>query len=445
MNQINIFKNQTRKNLEIVGNLNPFDRVIIFSAIIFLYLEVVSICFITMQNFTVFNNSFRISVQSINGTSQQPNSLAIPISGLVFAIFLILFNKFINLSNETFLRRIVRIIYPSIYLLIILLYRLVFNFENLVGQNGLSFKGIIADAVNESTWGTIILINLILILSPVIAKFVDLKMVEKYDFIGFLLPIILFLTHQIISILSHELYLNGTFYKHESLFRLVIFASCIFIYILAARRVSQNNNIKLKNLIPFIVFILTFIVLFIRIPSFVYSYRPTLNLLEVQKSRILIFIFLFSFVAAIIVLGITRLNKNYLLSLGGLFYIFSTPFEKLVVPNLDSYHYGEYIGLWFNTSIQNLQPYTEIEYPRGLFVNFLPAAIGNFLSPGNPEFQNFWLIILGYITGFGIVYLLSFWIPTKFALLFVLLLPVPNNYVEIDYVAFHLFLYRFYY
>ena len=389
-----------------------------------------------MQDFTRSNNSFRISVQSINGISQQPNSLTVPILGLVFVLFLILFNKFINFSSEIFLQRVVRIIYPSIYLLLIIIYRLIFNFENLIGQNGLSFKGIINDALPESTWGVLILINITVIISPIIAKFIDAKLIEKYDFIGFLLPILLFVTHQMISLLTHELYSNGTSHRYETLFRLVLFASCIFMYFLAAKKISQNNNIKIKNLIPLIIFVLTFIVLFLRIPSFVYSYRPTFNPIVVEEPRILIFVLLFSLVFGLIVLGIIRFNGNYLLSLGGLFYIFSTPFEKLIVPNLDSYHYGEYIGLWFNTKIQNLQPYTEIEYPRGLFVNFLPAAVGNFLSPGNPELQNFWLIILGYLSGFGMVFLLSYWMPTKFALLSVLLLPVPNNYVEIDYVAF---------
>lgn len=436
MSKVRKIKDQTRANLHLLKKQSLFSKCILFFTALILYVETLFIVYLSIQNFTLSNSTYRISVQSINGISYQPTSLTVPLSLITLIGFILLFNKIVEINSETVLNRFVRLMYPSIYLLMIIFYRLILDLDNLIGQNGLSLNGILIDIANGSIWSVIFILNLVILISAPIAKFKSTKTNRSYDFIGFLTPIILFVTYQLNLEFLSKIDTRKILFLPEIPTIIVLPIILGTIYTILLKKILQLDCLRSIILIPILVFTLTFIELALRMPTLVYSFRPTFQPIKIDQLRSLIFILFFSLLVSVVVFWLIKFKKNYLITLGGLFYVFTIPIEKIVIPSLDSYHYGEFIGLWFNTKHQHLQPYREIEYPRGLFVNYFPAEIGNFLSPGNPEYQTFWLVVLSYICGLGLVFVLSNWIPTNVALLLILLLPFPNNYVEIDYIAF---------
>jgi hypothetical protein len=99
---------------------------------------------------------------------------------------------------------------------------------------------------------------------------------------------------------------------------------------------------------------------------------------------------------------------------------------------MDNFHYGEFIGPWFNTSTLGLTPYKDIEYPRGLLVNFIPASFGNFLSPGFPETFNYWFVFLSFVLGIFFTFVMKNLLPLPLTLTLIMILPKANGYNEID-------------
>jgi hypothetical protein len=126
--------------------------------------------------------------------------------------------------------------------------------------------------------------------------------------------------------------------------------------------------------------------------------------------------------------------------LGGLWYSFGFPVESKVVAELDNFHYGEKIGLWFNAFARDLVPYSDIEFPRGLLVYFLPAHFSNLFFTGNPELYKYVLLLFNFLFGLAFYLILRNFLPLNLIVLSLALLPIFDTFVEIEFINFSLLL-----
>jgi hypothetical protein len=194
-------------------------------------------------------------------------------------------------------------------------------------------------------------------------------------------------------------------------------------------------NHKVRQLIITVVLgISVFVFFYSHRPTQVLTWRPDLQLTSIANNRYLIFSLLITFIVCILLIFTHSFNRGILAIIAGLWGGFGSHINSTIVSSLDNFHYGEFIGYWLGFSKFEQIPYKSVEFPRGMFVNVLPAAFGDLLSSGYPETFTYWFIFLSFLIGILFFLVGRSFFPVSIVFLLLILIPKPNGYFEIDLI-----------
>jgi hypothetical protein len=427
---------------ENIFKLNLQDRVVLFSILLFQFFSLFSIVLIKVNSYSIQVFNSRISLQSRYGFGSEPSSTLIIFLILCFLVYLLSF--FIltliksDLNFSTF-QNFVRLVFPTFLLTLVLFARILINNLSLGVPEISGFYAFIGYLLSGNNWTLLFILNISVLISQIIIFGFKTRILirsEKIEqhlrIIGWLIPISIFQAFNISKFYfdSHVI----------SFFLLVLILLSLFIFNIAI------SNLQIRRLTLFVMTCFTLIsICLIRIPVVLYSWRPEWTFIKIDSTYFVFFIISFVILLTLpIVLKKISINFTYL-AIAAIYYTFAIPLETSIVPLVDSLHYGEKIGLWFNQEYGDLSPYSELEIHRGLLVNNFPAKIGNFISPGNPETFKFSFLIFALILGPLVFLALRNFIGSSRIISILLLLPVPNGLVEIEFLYFSFLLLVIYY
>jgi hypothetical protein len=243
-----------------------------------------------------------------------------------------------------------------------------------------------------------------------------------YTFFAWWIPIIIDLSFLVASKLASTM-INRY---------LLWFALTPVLAILVGFGLKNYERLSSRLLAAFVVFISVFFGLYLRRPTQVLTWRPNLVLEEIAPERFLLFAGVIALIISLSTLNLRHFFSTFQIATAGVWSLFSVPFTTFIVASMDNFHYGEFVGSWFNTHELGLTPYREIEYPRGLLINYIPASFGNFLSGGYPETFSFWFVFLSLTMGIFFAFVMRSFLPLPLVLLLIMILPKANGYNEID-------------
>ncbi len=368
------------------------------------------------------NSTFHLSFQSRTGYNSEPTGLLLLIlilsSTLIFAILKPSFKFF---SKNYFVRSFGLLQIPISIVIIIYLVRLAFQ---KISVPDLDYKILLSN--QSPDLNVFILIVLTTLLNYIFIYFKVLK-VQSLKIYSFLNPLLVLTSQLLLELL-----------KINILREFTISITLFVLYALAVRKIELS---KLRTGILFY-FILSstiiFIPLYAKRPYSVVSWRP--NFVEIQSSsyRYVILTLIISLISSLfITYWVTVKRLINATSLFAAFFALSTfPISKTEIASLDNFHYGESIGLWYLTNRNSLIPYSQIEYPRGLLSNYIPAAFSNLLTPGIPENFRYWYFFLFFVICLFLVFLARGFMNYYVMCLLLFFIPWPQGLSEIDYVGF---------
>ncbi len=417
--------------------LNLQDLIVLFSILLFQFFSIFSFVLVKINanSNQVFNP--RISPQSRYGFGSDPGPTLVILlifSFLLYLSFFIILNLIKTHFGSLDLQNFIKLVYPTFLLSLIIFVRVLINKLSLQVPEVDGILTIFNYLLSGNNWTIIFILNIsilftqIIVLSLKSTSTLNVHKVEQFiKILGWLVPISIF---QIFNI--------SKFYLSNDPFMFSFFALLLLsLFIL----IMNVPNLQIKRFVLFLIAFLTLSAICItRIPLVLYSWRPEWTFIKIDSTIFLIFTLIFTLLLTIPILS-KYVSLNFLyISIASIYYTFAIPHEVSLAPDEDSLHYGEKIGLWFNQEFGQLSPYSELELPRGLLVNYFPAKIANFLSPGNPETFKYSLIIYALILGPLIFLALKQFLGITKSISILLLTPFPNAFVEIEFFFFCLLL-----
>ncbi len=420
--------NSSRENLQV----SALSRSQIFSlaiAVIYSFLILLGLALFALNDLTNrFGNSYRMSLQSRWGFGTEPSSLTIITSLLIaFSFYLLFYPLRHKESVLRFLEGVSRLLLPSSILLTVTMLPFFFGQIDL-RTSGLSISSTLAQVWMGNFWtrlfsyGIAIILTIFIVLIPLRNKIFDANSSIINTYLPWWIPLIVDLSFLIST------KLNSTFLNRYLLWFSLTALVTVFIFY----GFAGYKNLSSRLLLASVIFLMTFFALYLRRPTQVITWRPNLILEDIPSERFLIFSGLIAIVMSFSVLAFNRFVMAVQLITAGLWSLFSVPFTTLIVSSMDNFHFGEFVGSWFNTSELGLTPYRDIEYPRGLLINYFPSSFANFLSGGFPETFNYWFVILSLVIGILFAFVMKSFLPLPLVYFLIMILPKANGYNEID-------------
>jgi hypothetical protein len=401
----------------------------LFVVILFIYLITLGLSLFILNNLSNRSgSSYRVSLQSRFGFGTEPSSLTI-IVGLLIALALFLISNLL-LSQDTELR--LTKVFSQLMLPSSILFAVVMS-QFFLGKIDLRSSGFSISSTLEQVWfGNFwtrlfsfgISIPLVLFIVLIIRKNKNLEAPNSVliTFLPWWIPLVVDFSFLISSKLN-SVALNRFLLWFTLMFLVALLLGYCF---------TEYKRLSNRILIALTVFLVTFFALYLRRPKQVITWRPNLIMEDITPDRFLIFSAVVALVMSLSLLSFNRFLIAIPLITAGLWSLFSVPFTTLVVSSMDNFHFGEFVGSWFNTSESGLIPYRDIEYPRGLLINYIPSSFANFLSGGFPETFNYWFVFLSLVLGVCFAFVMRNFLPLPLIFVLIMILPKANGYNEID-------------
>ncbi len=428
---IKLFK--LEKNLTIYSKFkNTLSRSQSFSlsiAAIYIFFIALALALFTLNNLTNRSSgSYRISLQSRFNFGTEPSSLTIIVGLIIALVLFLIFSHF--LKNDSFFKYtkiFSNLLLPSGILFVITTSQFFFGKIDL-RNSGFSVVGAFQQVWLGNFWTRIASYGITVF--SVLLCFLIIRKQNKFNlsnsmvttFLPWWIPLIVDLSFLITSKFTFS-------FVNRFLFWLTLSTLGLF---LASNAFEHFKKISKRFMIALFVFTLTFIALYLRRPTQVLTWRPNLILENLAVDRFFIFAGIIALLVSISILAEKQLFLKVQLITGGLWALFSVPFTTFNIASMDNFHYGEFVGSWFDTNALRLIPYRDIEYPRGLLTNYIPASFGNFLSSGFPEAFNYWFVFLSFSLGIYFTFVMKNILPLPLVFTLLMILPKANGYFEID-------------
>jgi hypothetical protein len=403
----------------------------IFSACVYFYLILIISIFLFLEKVTRNNNvTYRLSLQSQMGFGVEPSGL------VIFTCFLLTILMFVllvvtvrNKSTFAILKTFGELLFPSCILFAVL------GIGFLFGKIDLRLSNYSIDEISKIIWvsnswrgiaifGIAILISFVFsVLKLKSANLISLDLSDS-SFIPWLIPVIIN-TGFLVAITGAST-VSGRY--------LIWFTITLNILLLLLFSISASNYIIKKLMTTFVLAITLFVYLFSHRPTQVLTWRPDLQWTAIITDRYILFSLIATLIVCTFLIRATSFYRGALIIVAGLWSGLGSNVNSTIVSSLDNFHYGEFIGYWLGFSELDQIPYKSVEFPRGILVNVLPAAFGDFLSNGYPETFPYWFITLSLLIGILFFLVTHTYLPLPVIFLLLILLPKPNGYFEIDII-----------
>lgn len=401
---------------------------------LYLYLLITGLFYFMLNRITSSDNpTYRMSLQSHWNFGNEPSALAIPISVIIGFAFVFSYHNLIRLKvPKLAIWKLSILMMPSS----IILFLLVLQF--LLGKLSIDFAqidllSILSNAFKDYFWMGIfsfcvsLLVAILFFASSMVLPKENEHNEESLRLISWFIPPIISTS----LLLSRSINSNELIKSLLWLFFAAVFSLLVFISF------ATNKKLKSDMALVMIIFVIVFVNLYFKRPRQLITWRPTFEIFQISNSRFLICAL---FLGGLAALMIFFFPKNRLLALqatlGGVLYLSLAPWNALLNASTDNFHFGEMVGTWYSAKLLGYSSYNEVEYPRGLLINFIPAEVGNFFSIGFPETYAFWFIILSFFIGVAVTLALRQYIDISLVYALLLVLPKVNGYNEIDILIF---------
>jgi hypothetical protein len=419
-------------HFDISQALNSFNKsqlLALFSAFLYTYLiSIISIFFIVEKLSRKQNATFRLSLQSQMGFGVEPSSFTILICFFTaFIIFLLLVITLKYKLTIQILKLFSELLIPSCIVFFISVLGFLFGKIDLRLAN-FSLKEISKTLWISVAWsgvatfGIAILISVLLALIFANGNKSDSMIQKDLSFIPWLIPVLI--NTGFLAAVTGASTLSGRFLIWFALIPNLILFLLFSVY---------NSNSKIKQIVITLVLgLCVFVYFFSHRPTQVLTWRPELKLISITDDRYLFFSISISLIICILLLTVSNFYQWVTVVIAGLWCGLSSNINSTVVSSLDNFHHGELMGYWLGFSEFDQLPYKSVEFPRGMFVNILPAAFGDFLSNGYPETFSYWFVFLSFLMGMLFFLVTRWYLPLPVIFFILILLPKPNGYSEID-------------
>ncbi len=434
---MNLLRNQitsATSRFDITPSLKLFsltEKVGLIFAFFYIYLISIISTFFTIEKVSRNQNaSYRLSLQSQMGFGVEPSTLTIITCFSITILFFVMF--IIALQHKSaipLVKLFGEMVFPSALIFSVTLIGFVF------GRIDLRLPIFSMDEISKNlwvstSWAGVTSFGIAIIISAGLAIVLfrknqsDLETPKMSSFIPWLIPIIIntgFLAALTSASKNYDRFLIW-FTIIPNLILLILFA----IYTL---------NRKFEQLVLTIVLCASiFVYLFSYRPTQVVTWRPELQLKSIADERYFFFSLLISIIVGIFLLLVTNFYYWVPVVVAGLWGGLGSRVNSTVVSSLDNFHYGELMGYWLGFSEFDQLPYKSVEFPRGVLVNVIPAAFGDFLSNGYPETFTYWFVFLSFLLGVVFFLVAKCYMPISAIFFLLILLPKPNGYYEIDLI-----------
>ena len=401
----------------------------IFSTFIYIYLiSIISIFFTVEKLFRKQNATFRLSIQSQMGFGVEPSSFTILICFFTaFIIFILLAIALKHTITIQILKLFGELLMPSCIIFFISVLGFLFGKIDL---RLASFSlGEISKALWISTvWSGVTTFGIAILISFLLAIIFangnkSVSIIPKdLSFIPWLIPVVI--NTGFLAAVTGSSTLSGRFLIWFALIPNLILFLLFSVY---------NSNSKIKQIVITLVLgLCVFVYFFSHRPTQVLTWRPELKLISITDDKYLFFSISISLIICILLLAVSNFYQWVTVVIAGLWYGLSSSINSTVVSSLDNFHHGELMGYWLGFSEFDQLPYKSVEFPRGMFVNILPAAFGDILSNGYPETFSYWFVFLSFLMGMLFFLATQWYLPLPVIFFILILLPKPNGYSEID-------------
>jgi len=418
-------------HFDISQALNFFSKsqlLALFSAFLYIYLISIISIFFTVEKLSRNQNAtYRLSLQSQRGFGVEPSALTILICFLIaFIIFIFIVTALRHKITIRFFKLFGEMLFPSCLIFFVFVTGFLFGKIDLRLTN-LSLEEISKILWASASWAAIakfgISILICSFLSIIIAKRSNsLSVIPKdFSFIPWLIPVLI--NTGFLAAVTGASTLGGRYLIWFTLIPNLILLLLFSVYT-SNRRIGQI-------VIAIVMAVSVFVYFFSHRPTQVLTWRPELKLISIDDDRYLIFSFSISIIICLLLIFFNFYQWVPVI-IAGLWGGLDTNINSMIVASLDNFHYGELMGYWIGFSKFDQLPYGTVEFPRGIFVNVLPAAIGDFLSNGYPEAFTYWFVILSFLLGILFFLVARWYLPMPIVFLLLILLPKPNGYFEID-------------
>ncbi len=421
-------------HFDISQKLKSFDSrqlFAIFTAFAYIYLISIFSIFFFLEKITRNKNvTYRLSLQSQMGFGVEPSSLVIFMCFVLTILFLLLL--IIALRNKTtiFVTKIFgELLFPSSILFTVTGIGFLFGKIDL-RLNNYSLDGISKIIWESNSWRGIAIFGIAILISVIfsVVQFIKTKIIEEkltdLSYIPWLIPVIIN-TGVLLAVTSAST-ASGRF--------LIWFIIILNLILLILFSVYTTNHKVRQLIITMVLGISVFVFFYSHRPTQILTWRPDLQLTSIANDKYLVFSLLIALIICIYLIISHSFNQGILVIIAGLWAGFGSHINSTIVSSLDNFHYGEFIGYWLGFSEFDQMPYKSVEFPRGLFVNVLPAAFGNLLSNGYPETFTYWFIFLSFLIGILFFLVGRSYLPVSIVFLLLILIPKPNGYFEIDLI-----------
>lgn len=419
---------------------DKFFQWILISFLTIVYLSVFSLTLILINNFTISsNNSYAISLQSRFAFGTQPSSLVIPVAFVLTIPFFYLW-RFINSSNQ---RRKLASTYLNLTLAPHIICYLV-TFKFLLGT--LSFEALtmgaktaVLSSLTGSPFTIFIIIPLTFIAAIPLTRYVS----ENQNFVtNKLVSVRTYSWILLISSYSSYYFAFTAFTKNSSTVEIILFVFLFLNFITYLHFATPDRfPVVKKGFLAIVLAIDLGIFIRVHVPAFFGTFEPNFTIDKINFFRINLLILVCSVLLAIGIV-LTKYYRHYILTIiAGLLYLGTISIAHVSYTALDLFDGGELFGNWFETKNLHLTPFKDIEYPRGLLSNYLPASFAHYFTYGHADMFAIFFIFLALILGMGFYLVMSRYLKPTWIFFLLLLLPIPNSSWEIDFSFFIIFLF----
>ena len=409
-----------------LGNSRTFSLSIV---VLYIYLTALATALFALNQLTNRSgNSFRVSLQSRLGFGTEPSTLTVITSLLIAFIFYLCLMPLVKKKNfasstETF----ASLLLPSGILFTVTMSQFFLGKIDL-RNSGFSIISALQQVWLGNFWTRILSYGICVFV--VVAYLMVLRRTKKFDrsnsivavFLPWWLPLIVDLSFLVTSKVTLPISTRYFLWLTLSVSSTLVLGFAL----------TQYKKLASRLVLAFFGFVMTFIALYLRRPTQVLTWRPNLILQDLSAERFFLFAAIVAFLVSFSMIGMKQLFRRIQFVTGGLWALFSVPFATFNVASADNFHYGEFMGSWFNTNALGLIPYRDIEYSRGLLTHYIPASFGNFLSPGFPESFNYWFVFLSFLIGIYFTFVMKSLLPLPLVFTLLMILPKANGYHEID-------------
>ena len=411
--------------------INKIHLIVLVATFLYIYIVLLFISFYALNSLTGTQNStYRLSLQSQIGFGVEPSTSTLAVSILITSILFIFFRLALrSRSRSQVLILFCELITPSLMVLAFMVLGLLF------GKVDLALPSLVNEVFLRTFlitpfWKVFTSFAMCILTSLLMAFFLFHKdktlvsLPREFTFVPWLIPVVLntgFLAAVTVSSTISRLLLSWVLI-------LIILTLLILISFFS------SNPATIRILVNLTVSFSFFIYLFSHRPRQIITWRPDLQLSSLDPDRY----FILSLAVAALVFSFLQFFRNFdsslMIALAGLWAGFSSRIQFTTFASLDNFHYGELIGFWSGFSRFDFIPYRSVEYPRGILVNIIPAAFGNFLSNGYPETFSYWFVFLSLIVGVFFFIVMRQYISTPLIFGLLTILPGARGYVEIDLI-----------